>query len=140
MSDQTILKRILSNTEEVKEVVVSRENEKREKTEKRRKKRKEKQKESHAKFTQIKANVNEELLNKIKSRSAKGNISGYILKLIDEDTNRTPSMFDVEDANSSTINKIEAENKELKAELQKLRCMNIRQKLFWLFLQGKMGK
>ena len=46
MSDQIILKQILSNTEEVKEVVVTRENAEREEIDKRRKKRKEKQKES----------------------------------------------------------------------------------------------
>ncbi len=136
MRNQNILNQILNNTEEMKEVIVARENEKREKIDKKSEERKAKQKEAHAKFTQIKANVDQELLGKIKARSIGRNVSGYILKLIDEDINRTPSMFDVVDENNNRmIDKMEVENKELKLELQKFKSMSITQKLFWLFSQ-----
>lgn len=139
MSDKNILEKILSNTEEVKEVVVIRENEKQQRIDTKKEKRKEQLKESQKKFKQIKANVKPELYDKIKNRSTDGNISGYLLKLIENDFSNTPSLFgvlgEVSEGNSQEIKELE----NLRIELKRLNNMTFFQRLHWLF-SGKISK
>ena len=134
MSDKNILEQILSNTEEVKEVVVTRENEKQQRIDTQKEKRKEQLKESQKKFKQIKANVKPELYDQIKDRCTDGNISGYLLKLIENDLSNTPSLFEslseIPKENNQEVEELEI----LKTELKKLNSMNFAQKLRWLFL------
>lgn len=133
MTDKKILEKILSNTEEVKEIVVTKENEKNHRINEQKEKRKEQLKEAQKKFIQIKANVKPELYEKIKSRCSDGNISGYIMKLIDNDLNNTPSLFELPlDANEDFE---ELEN--LRSELDRLKNMNIFQRLRWCFYSFK---
>ncbi len=133
MSDKKILEKILSNTEEVKEVVVSRENEKQKYIDAKKEKRNEQLKEAQKNYRQIKANVKHELYSKIKNRSTDGNISGYLLKLIENDLSRTLSLFG---SLSELPEEKQQEAKELetlKEELNKINSMDFIQKLQWLF-------
>lgn len=134
MSDKNILEQILSNTEEVKEVVVTRENEKQQRIDANKEKRKEQLRESQKNFKQIKANVKPELYDLIKNRCTDGNVSGYLLKLIENDFSNTPSLFgfhlEVTEENRQEVQEIES----LKLELKKLNNMNFFQKFRWLFL------
>lgn len=131
MSDKNILEQILSNTEEVKEVVVTRENERQHRIDVKKEKRKEQLKEAQKNFKQIKANVKPVLYDKIKNRCTDGNISGYLLKLIENDLSNTPSLFEpyTEDCKENL-----QEVERLKSEIEKLNNMNFIQKLRWLFL------
>lgn len=133
VSDKKILEKILSNTEEVKEVVVTRENDQQKKIDAKKDKRKEQLKDAQKNFIQIKANVKPELYDKIKSRSADGNISKYLLSLIENDFNRTSSLFgslsEVPEVNQQDSKELET----LKKELTKINSMNFMQKLQWLF-------
>lgn len=133
VSDKKILEKILSNTEEVKEVVVTRENEQQKKIDVKKDKRKEQLRDAQKNFIQIKANVKPELYDKIKSRSADGNISKYLLSLIENDFNRTSSLFgslsEVPEVNQQDSKELET----LKKELTKINSMNFMQKLQWLF-------
>ena len=130
MSDKNILEQILSNTEKVKEVVVTKENERQQSLDVKKEKRKEQLKEAQKNFQQIKANVKPELYDKIKNRCADGNISGYLLKLIENDLSNTPSLFESTPEPSRKSNQ---EIEVLKSELKRLRGMNFIQKLRWLF-------
>lgn len=133
VSDKKILEKILSNTEEVKEVVVTRENEQQKRIDAKKDKRKEQLRDAQKNFIQIKANVKPELYDKIKSRSADGNISKYLLSLIENDFNRTSSLFgslsEVPEVNQQDSKELET----LKKELTKINSMNFMQKLQWLF-------
>ncbi len=130
MPDKNILEQILSNTEEVKEVVVTKENEKQRKLDVKKEKRKEQLKESQKRFKQIKANVKPELYDRIKNRCTDGNVSGYLLKLIENDLSHTPSLFESpSEASRENCHELEG----LRAELEELKNMNFVQKLRWLF-------
>jgi hypothetical protein len=133
MANNNILEQILSNTEEVKEVVVTRENEKQQRIDLKEAKRKEQLRESQKKFKQIKANVKPELYDRIKNKCADGNVSGYLLKLIENDFSNTPSLFgsylEVPDENSQESKELES----LRLEVKELNNMNFFQKLRWLF-------
>lgn len=134
MSDKNILEQILSNTEEVKEVVITRENQRQQRLDTRKEKRSEQLKKSQKKFKQIKANVNLDQYDKIKDRCTDGNVSGYLLKLIENDMNRTPSLFgSLLELHKDNDQEIE-ELKIVKLELKKLNSMSFIQKLRWLFL------
>lgn len=73
------------------------------------------------------------MYDKIKSRSADGNISKYLLSLIENDFNRTSSLFgslsEVPEVNQQDSKELET----LKKELTKINSMNFMQKLQWLF-------
>lgn len=141
MAEKEILERILENTEQVKEVVVTKETEKIQKQEEKKEKRKEQLKEAQSKFKQIKANVKPDLYEKIIGKAQDGNVSAYLLKLIDEDLNTTPNMFETipETApentlkNDAQLEQIRAENSRLKSELEQYKNMNIKEKLKFLF-------
>ena len=80
----------MNNIEKVKEVVVTRENERQQSIDVTKEKRQQQLKEAQKNFKQIKANIKPELYNKIKSRCTDGNASGYLLKLIENDFSNTP--------------------------------------------------
>ena len=133
VSDKEILERILSNTEEVKEVVIFRENKQQQEIDAKKDKRKEQKREVQKKYIQIKANVKPELYDQIKNRSTDGNISGYLLKLIENDLSRTPSLFGSLSVLPEEKQQEVKELETLKEELKKINSMNFIQKLQWLF-------
>lgn len=133
MADKEILKKILSNTEEVKEVVVSRENKRQQQVNAKNEKRKQQLKEAQKNFVQVKANVKPELYDKIKSRSTDGNISGYLLKLIDNDLNPTPSLFEAQEEKTEDNEQVIKELELLRTQVEELKSMSFVQKLRWLF-------
>ncbi len=133
MSNKNMLEQILCNTEVVKEVVVTRENEKQQKIDTQKEKRKEQLRESQKNFKQIKANVKPELYDKIKNRSADGNVSGYLLKLIENDLSNTASLFESPlEIPRGSLDEDE-ELKSLRSEIEELKGMSFVKKLHWLF-------